>query len=71
VVLGFPRRCWLPCRRAAVGQAGAPAAAQRRGGTSLTPASGGRGSQARKAGRVVACRGRGVRWGAGSRGSVR
>ena len=35
-------------RRAARGQAGAPAAAQRRGRTSLTPASGGRSSEARK-----------------------
>ncbi len=35
-------------RRAARGQAGAPAAAQRRGRTSLTPASGGRSSRARK-----------------------
>jgi len=35
-------------RRAARGQAGVPAAAQRRGRTSLTPASGGRSSRARK-----------------------
>src|SRR5262249_7338365 len=35
-------------RRAARGQAGAPAAAQRRGRTSLTPASGGRSSRARE-----------------------
>jgi hypothetical protein len=35
-------------RRAARGQAGAPAAAQRRGRTSLTAASGGRSSRARK-----------------------
>jgi hypothetical protein len=35
-------------RRAARGPAGAPAAAQRRGRTSLTPASGGRSSRARK-----------------------
>jgi hypothetical protein len=39
---GFPRSCRVLCRRAPVGQAGAPAAAQRRGRTSLTPASGGR-----------------------------
>ena len=37
-----------PCRRAARGQAGAPAAAQRRGRTSLTLASGARSSRARK-----------------------
>ena len=38
----------IPSRRAARSQAGAPAAAQRRGRTSLTPASGGRSSRARK-----------------------
>jgi hypothetical protein len=37
-----------PSRRAARSQAGAPAAAQRRGRTSLTPASGGRSSRGRK-----------------------
>ena len=40
-VLGFLAAAGS-CRRAMRGQAGAPAAAQRRGGTSLTPASGGR-----------------------------
>jgi hypothetical protein len=45
-------------RRAARGQAGAPAAAQRRGRTSLTPASGGRSSRARKGGWLrLACQG--------------
>jgi hypothetical protein len=44
---GLPRSCpgFPPCRRS---QAAAPAAAQRRGRTSLTPASGGRSSRARK-----------------------
>ncbi len=48
VLLDLPRSC--PGLRAARpgGQAGAPAAAQRRGRTSLRPASGGRSSRARK-----------------------
>src|SRR6478672_2782840 len=47
ILLGLPRRCpGLPPRLRS--QAGAPAAAQRRGRASLTPASGGRSSRARK-----------------------
>ena len=70
VLLGLPRRCpVLPPR--GQGQAGAPAAAQRRGRTSLTPASGGRSSRARKgAGCGWIVRGRVLVPGAGGRSGL-
>jgi len=53
----LPRSCPGFSRRAARGQAGAPAAAQRRGRTSWTPASGGRSSRARKGRLRLDCQG--------------